>query len=224
MGPELLLNASLYGLHIETSDGGHGVFEFSSATQQLRKLFEGIEVQAEIVRRLPFVSPIEVRWAIHRGNATGALASTDWSPATGVVSFGQFDTLRAFTLLPAADGIPELDESFALVLSSEDGLGERGATTVLSLVVPANDRPAGTLGFRQDAAGLAARGEEGDTVRLTVQRTGGTLLATTGYWTIPAEGNNTGVGDQVASPLFGSFSLAAGETEAFIDVQLAEDR
>ncbi|EGD76521.1 hypothetical protein PTSG_07638 [Salpingoeca rosetta] len=77
----------------------------------------------------------------------------------------------------AADGIPEEDEAFVVLLSQPSSGALLGALTQATVTVAANDNPSGTVGFPcYDQYGAAnADGTGADEVVLSVRRQGGTI-------------------------------------------------
>ena len=156
-----------------------------------------------------------VAWVTSNGTAT---AGSDYTAASGTVTFAAGATSATITLTVLGDTTVEPDETFTVTLSSPTGLtlGTSSATVTI-----ANDdaAPARTVSI---AGASIAEGNNGSKpVTLTLTLSSAAAGGETVKWTT-ANGTATSGSDYTAAS--GTVTFAAGATSATISVTVLGDR
>ncbi|KAJ8380590.1 hypothetical protein SKAU_G00013680 [Synaphobranchus kaupii] len=126
---------------LENDDPG-GVFEFSPRSRGPWIINEGETVELRVVRSQGRLLSQLVRYAtMPAGNA-------EFYGATGVMEFTPGDREVVVALVAKPDGVPELDETFSVVLSSySTPPSSLGSAREVNITVRKNDDPFGVIEF-----------------------------------------------------------------------------
>ncbi|XP_026994314.2 adhesion G-protein coupled receptor V1 isoform X1 [Tachysurus fulvidraco] len=128
---------------LENDDPG-GVFEFSLVSRGPWLINEGETVELRVIRQQGQLLNQLVRYTVTPSG------NEDFYGATGILEFqpGEREVVVALVAIP--DGLPELDEVFALVLSSHGIPASRlGNNSQINITVRKSDDPFGVIQFIQ---------------------------------------------------------------------------
>ena len=141
------------------SDSAYGVFGFSVSSLS-GSVQEPGNLSLLVVREKGDYERVTVRWEVREGSSEGTSNVTDFSPSYGELVFQPGDREKSLLLVTVNENVPELDESFVVVLLSavanDDDLPDptptSGASVNSSLAqsqvtVSENDYPYGLLQF-----------------------------------------------------------------------------
>ncbi|XP_076021271.1 adhesion G-protein coupled receptor V1 [Genypterus blacodes] len=128
---------------MENDDPG-GVFEFSPFSRGPWVIAEGEAVELHVVRAQGQLLKQLIRYAVvPSGNA-------EFYGATGILEFKPGEREVVVALVARPDGVPELDETFSVVLSSHSTPPSRlGNRREVNITVRKNDDPYGVIEFIQ---------------------------------------------------------------------------
>ena len=144
-----------------------------------------------------------------------ARTGSDYTVASGVLTFADGETSQTFTVTVLDDALVEADETFTLTLSNPGGGAVLGSP-VTALFTILDDDSAGQVQFSHSAY----TGEEGGAVVITVTRTGGSRGAVTVDYAT-SEGSAIAGSDYTAAS--GTLTFADGETSQTFSVALLDD-
>ncbi|MEY2518221.1 MAG: large repetitive protein, partial [bacterium] len=163
----------------------------------------------------PAVGGETVAWATSNGTAT---AGSDYTAASGVVTFAAGATTATFSVTVIGDNVVEPNETFVVTLSSPTGglsLGSPSSATVTIL----NDDAARSVTI---AGASTAEGNSGSkTVTLTLTLSAPAVGGETVAW---ATSNGTATAGSDYNAASGTVTFAAGATSATISVTVLGDR
>ncbi|XP_059193370.1 adhesion G-protein coupled receptor V1 [Centropristis striata] len=147
---------------MENDDPG-GVFEFSSFSRGPWVINEGEAVELHVVRAQGQLLKQLVRYAvIPSGN-------NEFYGATGILEFKPGEREVVVALVARPDRVPELDETFSVVLSSHSTPPSRlGNHREVNITVRKNDDPFGVIEFIQSGLTLAINESKGDEMHMAV--------------------------------------------------------
>ncbi|XP_029429217.1 adhesion G-protein coupled receptor V1 [Rhinatrema bivittatum] len=129
---------------LENDDPG-GVFEFSPATRGPYSIREGESVELRIRRSKGVLVKQFLRYTIEPRD------SDEFYGKLGILEFKPGENEIVITLLTRKDGIPELDETYSVVLSSHSELPSTlGAAIRVNITILKNDDPHGVIEFITD--------------------------------------------------------------------------
>ncbi|XP_017272706.1 adhesion G-protein coupled receptor V1 [Kryptolebias marmoratus] len=143
---------------MENDDPG-GVFEFSQFSRGPWFINEGETVELHVVRAQGQLLKQLIRYAVMPSG------STEFYGASGIMEFkpGERDVVVALVAIP--DGVPELDETFSVVLSSYSTPPSRlGNYREVNITVRKNDDPFGVIEFIQSGLTVAINESKGDVI------------------------------------------------------------
>ncbi|XP_031160888.2 adhesion G-protein coupled receptor V1 isoform X2 [Sander lucioperca] len=147
---------------MENDDPG-GVFEFSPFSRGPWVINEGEAVELHVVRAQGQLLKQLVRYAVvPSGN-------TEFYGATGILEFKPGEREVVVALVARPDGVPELDETFSVVLSSHSTPPSRlGNHREVNITVRKNDDPFGVIEFAQSGLTVAINESKGDVMHRAV--------------------------------------------------------
>ncbi|XP_035235780.1 adhesion G-protein coupled receptor V1 isoform X2 [Anguilla anguilla] len=126
---------------VENDDPG-GVFEFSPRSRGPWIINEGETVELRVVRSQGLLLSQLVRYTVLPAG------DVDFYGATGVMEFSPGDREVLVALVARPDGVPELDKTFSVVLSSYSAPpSSLGAAREVNITVLKNDDPFGVIEF-----------------------------------------------------------------------------
>jgi hypothetical protein len=107
-------------------------------------------------------------------------ADLDIVPAAGVVTFANNQAVSNFTLSAVNDTIPEVDESFTVMLMTASDGGILGTPRTTEVVIASSDNPNGRFVIANDSLTVV----EGSTAVFQLERLDGSLGAVTVNWVV----------------------------------------
>ncbi|KAF7200055.1 adhesion G-protein coupled receptor V1 isoform X2 [Nothobranchius furzeri] len=143
---------------MENDDPG-GVFEFSQFSRGPWFINEGETLELHVVRAQGQLLKQLIRYAVMPSG------STEFYGATGILEFkpGEKDVVVALVAIP--DGIPELDETYSVVLSSYSTPPSRlGNHKEVIITVRKNDDPFGVIEFIQSGLSVTINESKGNAI------------------------------------------------------------
>ncbi|XP_051279685.1 adhesion G-protein coupled receptor V1 isoform X2 [Dicentrarchus labrax] len=147
---------------VENDDPG-GVFEFSPSSRGPWFINEGEAVELHVVRAQGQLLKQLVRYAVMPSG------NTEFYGATGILEFKPGEREVVVALVARPDGVPELDETFSVVLSSHSTPPSRlGNHREVNITVRKNDDPFGVIEFIQSGLSVAINESKGDEMHWAV--------------------------------------------------------
>ncbi|XP_067377863.1 adhesion G-protein coupled receptor V1 isoform X2 [Channa argus] len=143
-GGALLGEATRAIITIQPSDDPFGSFVFFKADSVTKEepASNSSEVSFTIVRNAGRFGTVGVQW---QATVNGKLAVGDIRPTSGEVIFAPGDIMKTFKVEILPDDVPEITEIIKLELTGASNGGNLGAETSVNIIVPANDKPYGTV-------------------------------------------------------------------------------
>jgi len=191
-----------------------GILQFSGATYNIAE--NGSEITITVTRTSGSYGAVSVNYTTIDGSAT---ANSDYSPASGVLSFADGVTSQTIAIPILNDAIYEGDENFAVQLSGVSGGASLGtvASTAVTIIDDDPVPPAGTLQFSGASFNVS---ENINSVNVTVTRTGGSFgTITIDYATY--DSSATAGNDYLAA--IGTLTFTDGESSKVITLTILDD-
>ncbi|KAM9743556.1 adhesion G-protein coupled receptor V1 isoform 2-T3 [Menidia menidia] len=187
---------------MENDDPG-GVFEFSQFSRGPWLINEGEAVELHVIRAQGQLLKQLVRYAVMPSG------STEFYGATGILEFKPGEREVVVALVAKPDGIPELDETFSVVLSSYSTPPSRlGNHREVNVTVRKNDDPFGVIEFIQSGLTVVineSRGTSEHQAVYAVVRNRGHFEEVSVFWSVePALSGDV-------RPLQGNITFREGE-------------
>ncbi|XP_061528205.1 adhesion G-protein coupled receptor V1 isoform X2 [Phycodurus eques] len=188
---------------MENDDPG-GVFEFSPSSRGPWLINEGEAVELHVVRAQGQLLKQLVRYAVMPAG------NTEFYGATGILEFKPGEREVVVALVAKPDGVPEVDETFSVVLSSHSTPPSRlGSHKEVNVTVRRNDDPFGVIEFRDSGATLAiseSKGNETFQATYLVERSRGLFSEVSVSWILePASSEDV-------SPVQGNITFKDGDS------------
>ncbi|XP_066038594.1 adhesion G-protein coupled receptor V1 [Chamaea fasciata] len=143
---------------LENDDPG-GVFEFSPSSRGPYSIKEGDSVELQIVRSRGSLVRQFLRYTVEPRD------NNEFYGSTGILEFKPGEREIIITLLTKMDGIPELDEAYAVVLSSYSEMsGKLGSATRVNITILKNDDPHGVIQFLPDELSVTIKESKGEII------------------------------------------------------------
>ncbi|XP_031951061.1 adhesion G-protein coupled receptor V1 isoform X5 [Corvus moneduloides] len=143
---------------LENDDPG-GVFEFSPSSRGPYSIKEGDSVELQIVRSRGTLLRQFLRYTVEPRN------DNEFYGSTGILEFKPGEREIIITLLTRMDGIPELDEAYAVVLSGYSEMsGKLGNATRVNIMILKNDDPHGVIQFLLDELSVTIKESKGEII------------------------------------------------------------
>ena len=204
----VLSNPSVVGLDVATGEGTITDDDVPAlAIDDAPPVVEG--GTAEFVVRLSEVSSLAVTVDFETVDGT-AEAGSDYTAASGRLTFAAGETTRTILVATLDDTVPEAEEGFTVVLSNPSGAGlgdDTGEGTITD-----NELPELSIGN--------ALVEEGETAQFEVRLSpAGAQTVTVAY----AKADDTAVAGAEYTSESGTLTLTAGQTVQTISVPTADD-
>ncbi|KJE88343.1 hypothetical protein CAOG_00007 [Capsaspora owczarzaki ATCC 30864] len=178
---------------IAESDSPHGVLAFDAATLAVDEPASDSNVSITITRTAGLFGDVTFAWATSitgSDHDVNAQAGLDFVEGAGTVTLLQGHSSAVIQVVIRADSLPELDETFAVTLSSPTGGATLGAQSTITVTINKNDKPYGTIGFVTPTLTKSADGSarflvtRGSTFTAEVARYFGTFGTVTGDATL----------------------------------------
>ncbi|NWX37327.1 GPR98 protein, partial [Notiomystis cincta] len=143
---------------LENDDPG-GVFEFSPSSRGPYSIKEGDSVELLIVRSRGSLVRRFLRYTVEPRD------NNEFYGSTGILEFKPGEREIIITLLARIDGIPELDEEYAVVLSGYSEMsGKLGNATRVNITILKNDDPHGVIQFLPDELSVTIKESKGEII------------------------------------------------------------
>ncbi|NWV35380.1 GPR98 protein, partial [Grantiella picta] len=143
---------------LENDDPG-GVFEFSPSSRGPYSIKEGDSVELQIVRSRGSLVRQFLRYSVEPRD------NNEFYGSTGILEFKPGEREIIITLLTRMDGIPELDEVYAVVLSGYSEMpGKLGNATKVNITILKNDDPHGVIQFLPDELLVTIKESKGEII------------------------------------------------------------
>ncbi|XP_061753493.1 adhesion G-protein coupled receptor V1 [Nerophis ophidion] len=187
---------------MENDDPG-GVFEFSPSSRGPWLLNEGEAVELHVVRAQGQLLKQLLRYTVMPAG------NTEFYGSTGILEFKPGEREAVVALVAKPDGVPELDETFLVVLSSHSSPPSHlGSHTEVNVTVRRNDDPFGVIEFLQSGAAVViseSKGAETHQATYPVKRNRGFFGEVSVSWILePAASEDV-------SPIQGNITFKEGE-------------
>ncbi len=154
---------------------------------------------------------------VHYATSDGtAAAGSDYTAASGTLTFNAGESTKTFNLTMAPDSLYELDETVQMTLSLVSGTVDLGALSGTTFTIR-NDDAAPTAGFTSTAAGV---GETAGSAGFTVSLNTASAVATTVHYAT-ADVTATAGADYTLTN--GTLTIAAGSLSGNISVPILND-
>ncbi|XP_036383544.1 LOW QUALITY PROTEIN: adhesion G-protein coupled receptor V1 [Megalops cyprinoides] len=187
---------------VENDDPG-GVFEFLPRSRGPWTINEGETVELRVVRSQGQLLSQLVRYEVM------PMGNTEFYGATGIMEFKPGEREVVVALVARPDGVPELDETFSVVLSSYSTPPSRlGTAREVNITVRQNDDPFGVIEFIRPGLAEAineSKGLDSQSASYLIVRNRGTFGEVSVLWVLEPRLS----GD--VSPVQGSVVFREGE-------------
>lgn len=192
-----------------------GVLQFSEASYSAQE--DGVNAVITVDRVNGSIGEISVDYASVDGTA---LASEDYQPISGTLTFADGDTASQTLTVPIVDDLVyEGDETFTLELNNIQGLGAIGSPGITEVTITEDD-PVPPSGEIQLSAAIYSALEGAGNIVITVDRVNGNY----GEITVDYSSSDaTAVAGDDYQSVSGTLVFADGETSQTIDVPLLDD-
>ncbi|XP_054629148.1 adhesion G-protein coupled receptor V1 isoform X2 [Dunckerocampus dactyliophorus] len=187
---------------MENDDPG-GVFEFSPSSRGPWVINEGEAVELHVVRAQGQLLKQLVRYAVMPAG------NTEFYGSTGILEFKPGEREVVVALVAKPDAVPEMDETFLVILSSHSTPPSRlGSHREVNVTVRRNDDPFGVIQFMQSGATVViseSKDNEAHQATYTVERNRGLFGEVLVSWILePAASEDV-------SPIQGNITFKEGE-------------
>ncbi|WP_293397211.1 S8 family serine peptidase, partial [Nevskia sp.] len=183
---------------------GPGSLRFSASSYAVTE--NGVIATISVQRSGGSAGAVSVNYATANGTA---VAGSDYIATSGTLNWADGDaTTKTFSVPMIDDALAESSETLALALSAPGGGASLGSVKTATLTIADNDSAPGSLAF---AAAIYSLAENGGTVTVTINRTGGSYgAASLSYAT--ANGSAAAGSDYLATS--GTLSWANGDASS----------
>ncbi|KAI6651569.1 hypothetical protein LOD99_5177 [Oopsacas minuta] len=223
-------------LRIEENDSPYGLFQFDTsgvpaqdnqfieaATEQpvITVSEETVNISLQVVRAQGTVGQVSVEYFTSSLDAFGIGSDRDYINTAGSLTFSQGQRSQYLTITLVDDAIPELEESFQVILSNPTGLSGKpslGIGYIINVTIATSDDAFGVFSFRSDSLSRVVSEDDVSTT-LYLQRTGGLLGDVTLYWSLTGSNGPTDI-----SPSSGIVYFADGVDNGEIDFSIIQDQ
>ncbi|WP_430885034.1 Calx-beta domain-containing protein [Fusibacter sp. JL216-2] len=203
-------------LTITDDDALPGTLQFDPTTASVAE--DGSTKDLTVTRTGGSDGAVTVGYAVTGGTATGS--GTDYTLASGTLSFADSETSKTITVSIVDDSTYESSETVEVTLSNATGGASLGTDTVATLTIT-DDDTAPVAGVIQFDPATDTASEDAGTKDLTVTRTGGSDGAVTVDYAVTG-GTATGSGTDYTLAS-GTLSFADSETSKTITVSIVDD-
>jgi hypothetical protein len=175
----------------------------------------GVGVTVTVIRSGPSTSAVSVNYA----TANGSAKSSDYTPASGTLSFAAGETSKAFTVTPINDTTIEGNVTVNLSLSAPTGGAVLASPSSIPLTIVDDESLSfgtGTLKF----AKATAAASEGESLLLTIQRSGGAKGTVSVNY---ATRNGSAAAGSDYTSVSGTMTFLSGEAAKVITIPILSD-
>ncbi len=190
-----------------------GTLAFSSSTYSVTE--DGTSVTITVDRTGGSDGSVSVNYTTSNGTAT---AGSDYTAVSGTLTFADGQTSNTFTVAVADDAVYDGDKTVNLTLSSAAGGATLGAqkTAVLTIM----DNEVAQPGILEFSSSTYSAAEDGTSVTITVDRTGGSDGAVSVDY---ATSDETAAAGSDYTAAGGTLSFADGQTSNTFTVDIIDD-
>ncbi|XP_077792347.1 adhesion G-protein coupled receptor V1 isoform X2 [Podarcis muralis] len=156
---------------IEASDDPFGsfVFQITEITVEEPES-DTVRIDLPVIRNAGTLGNVTVQWI---ASINGQPAVSDLLVFSGNIPFSPGETMKNLTLDIVADDDPEIEEVIRVELIQASNGGTIGPDGVANVIIPANDKPYGTVAFHQNLYRIQEPLERSSVANITVKRSGG---------------------------------------------------
>ena len=154
-------------------------------------------------------------------DAAGIGSDRDYINTAGQLSFGSGERSQFLTIQLVDDSLPELSESFQVILSNPNGvlgMPSLGVGSILNVTIVPSDDAFGVLAFRLDSLSRVVS-EDTAALSLYLQRSGGLLGDVTLHWNLIGSSGPTDI-----SPASGTVDFGEGVDSGTIEFSIVPDQ
>jgi G-protein coupled receptor 98 len=219
-------------LTVQSNDEPHGLFVFSPGNRPLRVIEANSKAKLTVVRELGKMGNVTVFYQTIKYShfANNATEGIDYNKTSGMLNFGVGEVQKSFEVTIYDDGIPELDESIFVNLTSAvliSGLssainsprvGSRSEGGLAEIIIKENDNPYGVMQLSSSSVNVS---EPNNGPFLEIHRTAGKFGSVTVKW--DAVGGSATGGGVDFTPDSGTVIFAAQQMSAAIPIQILND-
>ncbi|ETE65236.1 G-protein coupled receptor 98, partial [Ophiophagus hannah] len=156
---------------IEASDDPFGSFVFQTTNIVVKEPEANAAlIDLPVIRNAGTLSNVTVEWI---ATIDGQFAASDLKVFLGNIQFSPGETMKNLVLEILNDDVPEIEEIIIVELTQASNGGTIGLERVANVVIPANDKPYGTVSFQQNLYRIEEPLERSSTANITVKRSGG---------------------------------------------------
>ncbi|XP_063151499.1 adhesion G-protein coupled receptor V1 [Candoia aspera] len=170
-GGALLGSLTQAVITIEASDNPFGSFVFQITDIVVKEPEANtVMIDLPIIRNAGTLGNVTIEWI---ATIDGQFAVSDLNAFLGNVQFFPGEAMKNLTLEILDDDIPEIEEIIRVELTQASNGGTIGLDRVANVVIPANDKPYGTVSFQQNLYRIQEPLERSSVANITVKRSGG---------------------------------------------------
>ncbi|XP_054843539.1 adhesion G-protein coupled receptor V1 [Eublepharis macularius] len=156
---------------IEASDDPYGSFVFQIAEVTVEEPESNtVMIDLPIIRNAGTLGNVTVLWV---ATINGQHATSDLLDSSGNIHFSPGETMQKLTLEILADDDPEIQEMIRVELTQASNGGTIGPDRVANVIIPANDKPYGTVCLYHSVYRVQEPLEKSSVANITVTRSGG---------------------------------------------------
>ncbi|XP_060091684.1 adhesion G-protein coupled receptor V1 isoform X2 [Heteronotia binoei] len=156
---------------IEASDDPYGSFVFQVTEVTVEEPESNtVMIELPIIRSAGTLGDVMVEWV---ATINGQRATSDLQVSSDNVHFLPGETMQKLTLKILADDIPEIQEIIRVELTQASNGGSIGPDRVANVIIPANDKPYGTVCFYHSMYQVQEPLDRSSVANITVMRSGG---------------------------------------------------
>ncbi|XP_015282612.1 PREDICTED: G-protein coupled receptor 98 [Gekko japonicus] len=156
---------------IEASDDPYGSFVFQVTEVMVEEPESNtVMIELPIIRNAGTLGNVMVEWV---ATINGQRATSDLQDSSGNIHFLPGETMQKLTLKILADDVPEIQEIIRVELSQASDGGTIGPDRVANVIIPANDKPYGTVCFYHSMYRVQEPLDRSSVANITVMRSGG---------------------------------------------------
>ncbi|XP_061478182.1 adhesion G-protein coupled receptor V1 isoform X3 [Rhineura floridana] len=170
-GGALLGSLTQAVITIEASDDPFGSFVFQITEMSVEEPeFNTVRIDLPVIRNAGTLGNVIVKWI---ATTNGQLAASDLLEFLGNIQFSPGEAIKNLTLEIVADDVPEIEEVIRVELTQASNGGTIGPDGVANVIIPANDKPYGTVAFHQALYRVQEPLERSSVANITLKRSGG---------------------------------------------------
>uniref|UniRef100_A0A8C5REZ8 Adhesion G protein-coupled receptor V1 n=1 Tax=Laticauda laticaudata TaxID=8630 RepID=A0A8C5REZ8_LATLA len=156
---------------IEASDDPFGSFVFQITNIVVNEPEANtVLIDLPVIRNAGTFSNVTVEWI---ATIDGQFAASDLKVFLGNIQFSPGEIMKNLILEILNDDVPEIEEIIIVELTQASNGGTIGLERVANVVIPANDKPYGTVSFQQNLYHIQEPLERSSTANITVKRSTG---------------------------------------------------